>query len=144
MKNCNGKTKHTCGDKSYATCVYYEKQIPEFSDLREEECITIEETTEDVYSILGQMKDELLLSELGQLCLTYVSGSEVNSIKKVLLKYEQEICLLKEKVEELETEAICNKNIESCLNLTGVVDQCDEPIKTLGQLLQYLINQNQV
>ena len=55
MKNCGNKIKHTCAEKNYATCVYYELEVPDFSSLVGEDCITLEETTEDQYNILADI-----------------------------------------------------------------------------------------
>lgn len=143
MKNCGNKIKHTCAEKNYATCVYYELEVPTFSSLVGLDCITVEETTEDLYEIVGKVKSEIDLSSLGDGCLTYVQEEGKTVVKNVLLKYEEEICLLKERVAILEQEAICNKVVTECLDLSGLVDQCNSPINTLGELLQFLVNQTQ-
>lgn len=136
MKNCGNKVKNTCGEKVYATCVYYETVVPAFSSLTEQDCNTIEETTEDTYELIGAIKDEIDLSALGADCITY--GVTPKIVKNVLLKYEEEICDLKAKVLVLETTAICNVDITGC-GLTLGVDDCDNPITTLGQLLEYIL-----
>lgn len=138
MKNCGNKIKHMCGEKTYATCTYYELDVPAFSSLVGDECITIEETTEDLYNLVGGIKSEIDLSALGQGCINY--GVNPKTVKSVLLKYEQEICELKSKVDYLENEAICDKIITDCVDLTGIVDACNTPINTLGELLQYLLD----
>ncbi len=138
MKNCGNKTKHMCGEKTYATCTYYELDVPTFSSLVDQDCITIEETTEDIYDLIGGIKSEIDLVALGQDCINY--GVNPKTIKSVLLKYEEEICDLKSKVEVLETTAICDKIITECVDLTGILDQCNSPVNTLGELLQYLLD----
>jgi hypothetical protein len=140
MKNCGNKIKNMCGEKTYATCTYYELEVPTFSTLLDQDCITIEETTADLYLAVGEVKSEIDLSSLGDDCLTYVKEEGRNIVKNVLLKYEQEICDLKSKVNYLENEAICDKIITDCVDLTGIVDACNEQISTLGELLQYLVN----
>jgi hypothetical protein len=143
MKNCGNKIKHMCGEKTYATCTYYELEVPAFSELLDQDCITIEETTADLYEAVGGVKSEIDLSSLGNDCLTYVQEEGQNIVKNVLLKYEQEICDLKSKVSYLENEAICDKIITDCVDLSGIVDACNEQISTLGELLQYLVNNTQ-
>jgi len=143
MNNCGNKIKNTCSEKNYATCIYYELAIPEISSLTGD-CITLEETTQDLYEIAGGIKSEIELSELGNNCLAYVQDSGKTLVKNVLLKYEEEICLLKDKVSNLEDQAICDKVVTNCLDLTGLVDQCNSPINTLGELLQYLVAQHQI
>jgi hypothetical protein len=138
MKNCGNKIKHTCAEKNYATCIEYELEVPTFSSLVEQDCFTLEETTEDTYDLIGGIKSEIDLTALGQDCISY--GINPKTVKSVLLKYEEEICDLKSKVEVLETTAICDKIITECVDLTGIVDQCDSPVNTLGELLQYLLD----
>lgn len=137
MKNCGNKIKNTCSEKNYATCVYYELEVPSFSSLINVDCITLEETTEDIYDLIGGIKSEIDLEALGEDCINY--GVNPKTVKSVLLQYEQEICDLKAKVETLETTAICDMNITECgLTLPG--DPCNNPITTLGQLLEYLLD----
>jgi hypothetical protein len=137
MKNCGNKIKHTCSEKNYATCIYYELEVPTFSSLVDEDCITLEETTEDQYSILTGIKSEIDLSALGQDCITY--GINPKTVKSVLLKYEQEICTLKDKVNTLETTAICDLDITNC-GLTLPDNPCGGNFSTLGELLEYLLD----
>lgn len=143
MKNCGNKIKNMCGEKTYATCTYYELEVPTFSTLVDQDCNTIEETTADLYEIVGGAKSEIDLSNLGEDCLIYVKEEGRNIVKNVLLKYEEEICTLKGQVSYLENEAICNKSITNCVDLNGIVDSCNEQISTLGELLQYLVNNTQ-
>lgn len=90
---CNGASiKNTCGTKQYATCVYYEKEVPAFSSITDS-CITLEDTTLDIYNILGDIKDELNLSGLVGSCLTYPTQP---SLLQVLTVHQTEICELKE------------------------------------------------
>ena len=137
MKNCGNKVKHTCSEKNYATCVYYELEVPDFSSLVNQDCITVEETTEDQYNILEGIKAELDLSTLGQDCINY--GINLKTVKSVLLKYEQEICDLKQKVQVLETTAICDMNITDC-GLTLPDNPCGGTFSTLGEILGYLLD----
>lgn len=143
MKNCGNKVKHTCAEKNYATCVYYELEVPSISSLVDQECITLEETTEDQYNILVDIKSEIDLSDLGENCLTYVETPEGKVVvKNVLLKYEQEICDLKNRVNTLETTAICDMNITEC-GLTLPDNPCGGTFSTLGEVLEYLLNNTQ-
>ena len=51
MGNCRDTNlKYNCGDKRQnARCVLYEGYIPNYSKLLDEDCITLEETTEELY-----------------------------------------------------------------------------------------------
>lgn len=137
---CGNKTKNTCGEKGYATCVYYEKAVPDFSEL--EDCITLEETTEELYKIIKDLKEQVDLSALGEGCLTYVEDEQNRIVvKNVLLKYEEEICTLKDKVEELETKSISEMLIADWgLALDCLTLPCDNSIATVKDLFQAIIN----
>ena len=129
MKNCN-KIKHTCGSKNYSTCIDYEGTVNVDSELDENSCLTIEETTQDVYNQL----DNLDLSALGELCLEYVQVSGKNIVKNVLLKHEEKICELESKVTELQNRQVCDIPITECLpDLACLTDACSNDITTLGE-----------
>ena len=69
-QSCQSKVKHTCtGSIQYALCTSYETELPEFSEL---ECPSIEETTEELYNLVGEIKEQTDLSELGEKCLEYL------------------------------------------------------------------------
>jgi hypothetical protein len=137
MNKCKPKIKHTCGTKVFATCVEYETELPEFSEI--DDCPTIEETTEELYTLVGESQ----LEGLGELCLEYVKTEEDKIIVSyVLAKFEEEICNLKEQVETLsEPIDICSLPITECgLDLKCITDACNEDIQTFGQLVQAMID----
>ena len=136
-KNCN-KIKHTCGSIVFAGCTSYETDLPEFSEL---ECPSIEETTEELYNLVGEIKEETDLKDLGEKCLEYVETEEGKIIvKNVLLKHEDEICLLKNRVKQLEDRQLCDFPISSCgIDLKCLSLPCDTSITNLGQLLEAMI-----
>ena len=138
MANCGGKIKQNC-TKVYSPCVQYELDIPEFSTLsKDTPCVSIEETTKDLYEHVGDIKEEIDLSDIGKQCLTYLKPNEALLIKDVLYRYETELCTLREKVKVLEEEAICDKDITKCgIDLPTL---CDTPITTLGEFMQYVLN----
>jgi len=129
---CN-KIKDTCGDSLFSTCVFHQSELPSFSNL--EPCdTTIAETTDELYSFVGEIKDEIDLSELGDLCLDYVTTPEGKVVvKNVLLKFEEEICNLKEELETIKNRQICDIPISECLpNFDCLEGQCESTITTLG------------
>jgi len=136
--NCNNKTKQSCGSTNYSTCIQYEGSVNVNSTLTDETCLDLEQTTQDIYDQL----DNLDLSDLGDLCLSYTTVGGKNIVKNVLLKYEQEICTLKEKVTELENRPLCEMPLGDCVDTKCLVDACNENISTVGQLLQALIDLN--
>lgn len=140
MKNCGSKTKHTCAEKNYATCIYYELDVPDFSSLFEQDCITIEETTEDVYEILGEILASINVDTLGDNCIKYSTPvGQALKIKDAVIALDEEICSLKDRILELETTAICDMNITNC-DLSLPDNPCGGTFTTLGELLGYLLD----
>lgn len=135
--NCHNRLKHTCGSTNYATCIQYESSVNTDSQYDENDCLSIEETTQDIYNQL----ENLDLSALGELCLEYVQESGKNIVKNVLLKFEEKICELENRVEELETVNICNQSITSCnLDFGDLVDACGNQPTTLAETLQLILD----
>ena len=141
--NCNKKISNTCGTKNYATCIYYELELPDFS-LIEDECVTLEDTTQDIYNLITDIRGQIDLSDLGDDCLTYTLDSENRKvIKNVLIKIEEKVCELSDRVNTLEMTSICDMPISGCdFDLGTLADQCANQPSTLKELLQILINQH--
>ena len=138
MKNCNQKIKHTCGSIVFADCTSYEGTVNADSEFNENNCLSIEQTTQDIYNQL----DNLDLSALGELCLNYVQENNKNIVKNVLLKFEEEICNLKEELELVKNRPLCEMPLGDCVDTKCLVDTCSENISTVGQLLQALVDIN--
>lgn len=109
---------NTCGQPAFSPCVRYELELPEISKI-EKSCVTIEDTTKDLYEISQEQKQEL--------------EDKVEAL-------QTEIDTLKEQLENLQEENICLKHITECVNLQSIQDPCGEPITNLGQVLNYIIN----
>lgn len=58
---CQDKIKQRC-KKVSAECVSYDRELPIFSELTD--CITIADTTEELYDFVGEIKTLLDLSDL--------------------------------------------------------------------------------
>lgn len=135
---CGDNIKHRCGNKQYASCVYYELTVPEISSLVDEDCITIEETTEDLYQIITNLNSSIDVSQINTDSLTLPSDF---TIKDLVEAQNNKISELEEEVENLNEESICDKSIEECgLDLGTLLDDCGEPVTTLGQALQIIFN----
>ena len=93
------KVKNRCGQLQYATCVKYEGNIPEWSDLYDErDCASVEETVEDLYNIAEQIKEDIDLTGLDNECLT-LDPAEIkpNTLFQILIT---KICALEETIQE--------------------------------------------
>ena len=128
MKNCN-RISHTCGERTYLICSEYEGSVNSDSSLIEESCLNGQEVVQDIYNQL----ENLDLSALGGLCLSYTTVSGKNIVKNVLLKFEEEICNLKEELEIVKNRQICDIPITECLpnGFDCLIGDCDNSIVTL-------------
>jgi len=95
--SCEDKIKMRC-KKGYASCINYEAEIPEFSTLVGDECISIEEVAIDQYYLLGEIKTELDLTELDEGCLELPTD---NNAKKMFQYLIDVICEQKQQIEDL-------------------------------------------
>ena len=135
--NCHNKIKHTCSSTNYATCILTEGEVNTDSELFEVECTNLQENLDDIYNQL----ENLDLSALGELCLSYVQENNKNIVKNVFLKFEEKICELEQKINLLETLDICNKNIVPCsLDFGNLVDTCGNQPTTLSETLQLILD----
>lgn len=99
MKNKCNKTVDTCDGLKPSLCLVYEGATNSVSKIKSNCPLTIEDTTADIYDQL----EEIDLSTLGNKCLQYtkdVHGKQ--TVKNVLLKYEEIICNLIQRIETLE------------------------------------------
>ena len=135
MTNCNNKISHTCGQRTYLVCSEYEGTVNTDSSLTEESCLNGQEVVQDIYNQL----ENLDLSALGDLCLSYTTVGGKNIVKNVLLKFEEKICELSEKVNLLENRPLCEMPL-GCVDVKCLSDVCNNEITTVGQLLQALVD----
>lgn len=121
---CGDRKKFSCGKKWYATCVFYEGYLPEYSELLNEDCVTTFETTEELYKTQENILEEIDLSNLGNNCITYDFAADENDIKvnEALYQFEHEICELKAEIGEKE-----GSGFENCsLDYGDLLDPCNE------------------
>jgi hypothetical protein len=136
------KIKFTCGIPTQAMCVSTEVTPNEESSLTEETCLSQEEVNKDVFLQLQKIWSQINLETLGDDCLEYTLEETKIVVKNALLKHEEEICLLKGRITQLEERQLCDFPLCD-LDLGDLVDQCSEQPTTLGALLQILINNDQ-
>ena len=132
MSGCrNNKIKCNCGTRQNARCVYYDGYLPKYSKL-DEDCVNIEETTEELYENQEKILDSIDLVKLGKECIDYSEFQETNILKvnEALLTIEKEICNLKKNIDD------DNSSLE--LDFKCLVDPCSN-ITSLNQLLQIMI-----
>jgi BMFP domain-containing protein YqiC len=118
-------------------CSEYEGTTNELSEIKDDCPLTVEDTTQDIYNQL----EEINLNLLGEKCLTYVLTAEGKTVvKNVLLKHEEKICELQDRIKELEDRPLCDMLLGDCVDTKCLEDPCLTTILTVGQLLQALVN----
>ena len=85
--NCNDKINLTCPpDSPYANCVRTEVIIPEFSPLLQNGCYSVQEIEQDLYTLIGDIKDELNVTSITSECQTLPTIKTVSTLIDFLLE----------------------------------------------------------
>ena len=130
---CNSR-KNTCaGNIVSSICTKYMGYLPEYSILNQE-CASIEETTEELYKNQEKILESIDLSELGNDCIRYQKQGEKLKVNEALYTLESEICDIKDKITE-------NVFKEMNLDFKGLTDKCGNSISSLKIFFQTLINE---
>ena len=95
--SCQDKIKQRC-TKISSECVNYDRELPDFSELTD--CITIAETTEELYTLVGEIKEELDLTGLTYDCGTLPIDRSVKSLIQFLLDRD---CAQQEQIDNMQT-----------------------------------------
>ena len=131
---CNDR-KMTCGDKVSAICTIYDGELPQWSELNDEFCVTVEETTEEIYKQVSVIKENLDTSNLGESCLQYPNNEDTKQ-KDVNLVFEKTLCDLLEIVKDNSNSVLaCNLNYE------GLVEECNNLPKNFCQFAQFILDE---
>src|SRR6478736_8701843 len=100
---CNSKVKHTCGETNYSVCVSFEGEPNTQSELHGEGCLDQEQVTQDIYNQIEDILNESNLEGLGNcVWITYEKEDGKNILKNVLKAYEDKICELQARIQDLE------------------------------------------
>ena len=85
------KIANSCLEKQFAVCVKYETELPEWSNI--DDCyVSLEQTTEELYNGISDIKEELDSSKLKSNCLD-VEDKKQNEINQILV---DAVCDIKE------------------------------------------------
>lgn len=139
MSDCRNKISNTCISKTYATCVEIETELPEFSEITG--CPDVEQTTSELYELVGEIKNETDLTALGNLCLEYTLTGGKIIVKNVLAKFEQIICEQQEQILDLQNTAICTTSIVGCnFDFGTLTTNCGNIPATFGEAFQLVLD----
>ena len=134
METCNNR-KYSCGDKISSICTIYDGGLPIWSELNDELCVTIEETTEELYEQVSEIKENLDTSNLGEACLQYPNNKNIKQ-KDANLVFEKNICDLLEIVKDNTNSVLACE-----LNYEGLVEECDDIPKNFCQFAQFILDE---
>ena len=76
--------------------IIFQIELPEWSSLSTQNCVTLEETTEELYEEITDIKDELGNSELTGGCINFLS--EDPKQKDVNKAFQEKICEISEQL----------------------------------------------
>ena len=139
---CKDKRKHYCLEKVQAICTQYKGTVAECSSLDENDCLTIEETTQDIYDIIDVIKNVIDLSDITYDCITVDFEDEDNpTLKEILDKLIEEICLLKQSQGNDPAADPCEIDLSTCNINTDCLDNdpCTNGLATLPEILNSII-----
>lgn len=98
---CENKLKLSCPpDSPFANCVRTEVVIPEFSTLQNS-CNSVQEVEEDMYTLIGEIKEEIDMSEVTSTCYTLPIEKTVKSLIEAILA---RLCAQQQEIEDLTTQ----------------------------------------
>ena len=102
------KIKNKCGKKIFASCVASEVDVPQFSSLVGQECVSIEDNIQDLYEIAEGVKNEIDLSPLDLECLSLMTPT----VKTLLQLLVTTVCVQQTQLNDLsDTIAIQQQQI---------------------------------
>ena len=139
--SCKSKIKNTCGDKTYATCVFYKTQLPSWSELLSESCVVTEETTTELYKEVTKLRNKTNFSTLTTTCSEITIEEDAGEVTP--LSFARTVITVLEGIKCPVTTDLITNDIDISgygLDFKCLVDPCDDPIVRLSQLLQIMID----
>ena len=133
-ETCNNR-KYSCGEKISSICTIYDGELPVWSELNNELCATIEETTEEIYNQVSNIKENLDTNNLGGACLQYPNNENIKQ-KDANLVFEKNICDLLEIVKDNTNSVLACE-----LNYEGLVEECDDIPKNFCEFYQFILDE---
>lgn len=114
--------KDTCGPKKYAICTYFQGELPEWSDL-DEDCVTLEETTQELYDHITEMGEPVPATDLIEPGCIIVDTIDKKTQKDINNLFQEKICQLLDGGNNSGPAGVF------CLNLDyhNLDDNCDTP-----------------
>lgn len=142
--SCGSNIKSNCGKKQYATCTYYETEFPNWSAWYEKDCVTIEDTTEELYDEVTELKAKNDFSSLTTSCSKIDLQKDGGVVTPK--SFAESVLNILEEIKCPQTgQDLIDRDIDLQnynLNYKCLVSPCGTPITRLSQLLQIMINKH--
>jgi len=111
MNNCEDKIKLSCPPNLYANCVRSEVEIPEFSTLING-CYSVQEVENDLYTLIGNIKEEINLTSITSDCDTLPTTKTVFTLIEYLVN---SVC-----TQKIQIDALIAQNSAQALAITAL------------------------
>lgn len=85
MSDCHDKIKLKCGTKNFAPCVEYQSYVSPKTKLTQTTCLSLEDTTKDLYELIDEIKTEIDLSLITATCGTLPTLKNVKTLIQYLI-----------------------------------------------------------
>ena len=119
------KLKDTCGSKVRGICITYDGAVPEWSTIEDVDCVVVEETIEDLYEAVSELKEITNLGDISDDCIDYEEEvcKEVTS-KEVLLKHKELIKKLLEVTGITDSEVTESTETKAPVDVSNLDTKC--------------------
>jgi len=116
MKNtCEDKIRLSCPPNSpFANCVRTEVEIPEFSTLSSQ-CNSVQEVENDMYTLIGEIKEEIDLTSITSECGTLPTTKTVLTLIEYLINRD---C-----VQQTQIDALIAQNITQATEILALQNE---------------------
>lgn len=92
----------TCSGSNYATCTFYQEELPEWSEyFGQEDCTTTAQTTTEIYKELTEIKESLNNEDLKGSCIPYPNSNPTQ--KEVNKAVQEKLCEMALQMEAMGT-----------------------------------------
>lgn len=135
MQTCNDKNllSNTCTVRANARCIDYDGDVSNSSSLKDETCISIHDTTEDLYGLVENIENQLVPSTLvSNSCLVYPRNPTHSDILTTL---DSAIC----NIQNNQTTNALDYDVKD-LDMKCLTTPCGDKIANVRELLQALID----
>ena len=135
MTTCGDKNllSNTCTVRTNSRCIDYDGNVSNNSSLKNETCINIHDTTEDLYELSENIESQLVPPTLvSNSCLSYPNNPTHSDI---LLTLDSVICNIK----STQTTNALDYDVKD-LDLKCLTTPCGDQISNVRELLQVLID----